>query len=400
MRVTIAVMTSDPPEDPPDERPSRGGASLTSGGDASVGGDVVGRDKITHTESSTTYISEGGPAARYAIIGIVVVALAAIGLFAFLALRGAAPPDIANVLPPTATSTITETRVAETATLTLTPTPTEAPATLTPTPTSTEAPTTPTPTPTPTEAPTTPTPTPTPTGTEAPPSASTLPLYDDFEDGCPDAARWSVQTNPADFATPIPVVVLSSADCLQTSDQYFVNEENGVLAVATSLEGEQSFGLAASPPDCFSEAEVTLTLNEVNVFEGRRSAYLNVGVDIAQRTRPARVEVRLLGGNLNGLRRYNIFLRLITAAGPSDYGLRDYTPGRPITVAFRVVKQQLVVSAGGQPFTAMSEDGQLVPIAFTIRGNPCALTLGYRAEDQIALSGAFDEVRLQPAAGP
>jgi len=402
-------MTSDPPEDPPDERPSRGGASLTSGGDASVGGDVVGRDKVTHTESSTTYISEGGPAARYAIIGIVVVALAAIGSFAILALRDAATPDAANVLRSTATPAMTETRLVETATPTPpTPTPTEAPATLTPTPTPTEAPATLTPTPTPTEAPATPAPTPTPTAlptatptsTEAPPSASTLPLYDDFEDGCLDAARWSVQTNPADFATPIPVAVLSSADCLQTSDQYFVNEENGVLAVATSLEGEQTFGLAASPPACFSEAEVTLTLNEVNVFEGRRSAYLNVGVDIVQRTRPARVEVRLLGGNLNGPRRYNIFLRLITATGPSDYGLRDYTPGRPITVAFRVVKQQLVVFAGGLPFTVMSEDGQLVPIAFTIRGNPCVLTLGYRAEDQIALNGAFDEVRLQPAAGP
>lgn len=245
-----------------------------------------------------------------------------------------------------------------------------------------------------------------PTSTQATPSASTLPLYDDFNDDCLDAARWSVQTNPADFATPAPAFASTANNCLQTDDRYFVKEEGGVLAVATSLEGEQSFGLAAAnaerstAPGCFSEAEVTLVLNEVNVFEGRRSAYLSVGVDITQRTRPARVEVRLLGGNLNGPRRYNLLVRLITAAGPSDYGLRDYTPGRPVTVAFRVINEQLVVSANGQPFTVLSEDGQLVPVAFTIRGNPCALTLGYRAEDQIALSGAFDEVRLQPAAGP
>jgi hypothetical protein len=401
-------MSNDPTDrdstNGPDEA-QPGGASLSGGRDVSVGGDVVGRDKVTQTSTSTTYIHEGGPAARYAIIGIVVVALAAIGLFAFLAWRGAPSPSA------TATLTLTSTQTSVTATPDLTATALAAPATATPTPTVTA---TATPSATPTEAPATFTPTPgvtptetataaptaTPTATEPTPPASNVPLYDDFNDDCLDAARWSVQTNPAGFATPAPASAATANGCLQTDDQFFVKEEDGVLAVKTSLEGEQSFGLAASPPGCFSEAEVTLVLNEVNVFEGRRSAYLSVGVDITQRTRSARVEVRVLGGNLSGPRRYNLFVRLITAAGPSDYGLRDYTPGRPVTVAFRVINEQLVISANGQPFTVLSEDGQPVPVAFTIRGNPCAFTLGYRAEDQIALTGAFDEVRLQPAPGP
>lgn len=384
-----------------------GGARLSGGRDVSIGGDVVGRDRVTQTSTSTTYINEGGPAARYAIIGIVIVALVAIGLFAFIASRNT-PISSATATPAltstqtlvTATPDPTLTALAARPTTTDTPTPTVT-ATATPSPSPTEASATPTPTPgvTPT-ATATAEPTISPTEMEPTPSASNLPLYDDFNDDCLDAARWSVQTNPAGFATPAPVSASTDNGCLQTDDRYFVKEENGVLAVETSLEGEQSFGLAASPPGCFSEAEVTLALNEVNVFEGRRSAYLSVGVDITQRTRPARVEVRLLGGNLNGPRRYNLFVRLITAAGPSDYGLRDYTPGRPVTVAFRVINEQLVVSANGQPFTVLSEDGQAVPVAFTIRGNPCALTLGYRAEDQIALTGAFDDVRLQPAAGP
>lgn len=382
-------------DNPRDDEPS--GANVSSGGDTSVGGDVVGRDKVTHTSTSTTYVSEGGPAARYAIVGVVVVALVAIALFAFLVARGLTPPvpsATPSLTPPPTTPLPLPTATAS-ATATATPT-----ATLTPTPTPTEAPATSTPTSvvTPTETSTV-APTATPTSTEATPSASTLPLYDDFEDGCLDAARWSVQTNPGDFSTPEPASAFSNgSDCLQTNDQYFVNEENGALSVATSLEGEQSFGLAASATGCFSEAEVTLALNEINVFEGRRAAYLSVGVDVAQRTRPARVEVRLQGGNLNGPRRYTLFVRLITAAGPSDYGQRDYTPGRPMVVAFRVINQQLIVSANGQPFTALSDDGQPVPIAFSLRDNPCTLALGYRAEDQIAVAGRFDEVRLQPVA--
>ncbi|MCS6910151.1 MAG: hypothetical protein NZM11_06225 [Anaerolineales bacterium] len=392
-----------------------GSASLSGGRDVSVGGDVVGRDKVTQTSTSTTYISEGGPAARYAIIGIVIVALAAIGLFAFLAWRNAPPPSV------TATPALTATHTPVTSTPDLTATALAAPATAavlataTPTPTATATAAAATTLPaTPTEAlvtftPTsgiTPTatataePTATPTSTETTSPPSNLPLYDDFNDDCLDANRWTVQTNPGDFATPAPASASTDNGCLQTDDQFFVEENDGVLSVATSLEGEQSFGLAASPPICFSEAEVTLVLNEVNVFEGRRSAYLSVGVDIAQRTRQARVEVRLLGSNQSGPRRYHLFVRLITAAGPSDYGLRDYIPGRPVTVAFRVINEHLVISANGQPFIVLNEDGQPVPVAFTIRGNPCALTLGYRAEDQIALTGTFDDVRLQPVPGP
>jgi hypothetical protein len=106
------------------------GANLNSSGDTNIGGDVVGRDKITTTSSSTTNIGadsvegdkvtattniEGGPVARYAVIGIIMVAIVAI---IAVALRGGIPstptpgmtpiPTVAPAFtsaPPTATAT-------------------------------------------------------------------------------------------------------------------------------------------------------------------------------------------------------------------------------------------------------------------------------------------------------
>lgn len=88
-----------------------------SGGDLSVGGSIIGRDQIQNTTINTT-VRDGGPVARYAVIGLVIVAvLAIVGLTYALGGRTpesatptpAATQTLVALAPATPTPTLTAT---------------------------------------------------------------------------------------------------------------------------------------------------------------------------------------------------------------------------------------------------------------------------------------------------
>jgi hypothetical protein len=85
------------------------GANLNSGGDANIGGDVIGRDNITTTSTSTTTNIEGGPVARYAVIGIIiaVVSMAAIAIIVLVLSRGTPSLTAPSEATPTPSTTAT-----------------------------------------------------------------------------------------------------------------------------------------------------------------------------------------------------------------------------------------------------------------------------------------------------
>jgi len=116
-----------------------------SGGvNADVGGDlnaqnIVGRDSIQNTTTQTTTNIEGGPVARYSVIGIVIVAVIAIASIAIIVLvlsRGILSPKPTSEAAPTPTIASSFTSAPPTATpppiSTTSPTPTES--TITPSP--------------------------------------------------------------------------------------------------------------------------------------------------------------------------------------------------------------------------------------------------------------------------
>ncbi len=117
-----------------------------SGGvNADVGGDLnaqnmVGRDSIQNTTTNTTQTTthiEGGPVARYSVLGIVVVAVIAIGSIAIITLtllRGPSSPATTSGAPPTPSATATESP-SLTPVITATPIPTLASTTTQPLPT-------------------------------------------------------------------------------------------------------------------------------------------------------------------------------------------------------------------------------------------------------------------------
>ncbi len=81
-------------------------AEVTSGADLSVGGSIVGRDSIqstTHQSSQTVTHIDGGPVARYAVLGIVCVALASLILLALVINLAWRPDRSASIMTPPAT---------------------------------------------------------------------------------------------------------------------------------------------------------------------------------------------------------------------------------------------------------------------------------------------------------
>lgn len=377
------------------------GANLT-GDEVSVGGDVVGRDKVTQnttsttSTTSTTYVSEGGPVARYAVFSLVFIAALAIITIALFASRtpgaGATPTPspspvvtlTAPIPPPTATSTPTSVAPTETS-----PAPPPATATQTPEP--------PTATLTPTE---TATATPTLAPGVSPTPTSALPVYDAFDDNCLNADRWTLSAPPAGAEAATPTPIPNQNGCLQADRQFFTEGRDGRLSVFLSLEDEGTYQLAQTPPGCFREAEVTLALNQVEVFADRHLAYLSLGASLQRVSGEATLEVRVRGSNVNGPLLYDVAPRLLVASGYQDFPTLSYAAGQPITIALRV-RDVGDVNVGGtaslnKRFTVYV-NGQPLSPSFSVIADPCNLTIGYHADAPTLLDGYFEEVRLLAA---
>jgi hypothetical protein len=374
------------------------GTNIEGGGDVNIGGDVVGRDKVSNSTNTTT-ISEGGPVARYSVLGVVGIAALAILMFTFIILRNggtaaltATPTATAPMLTPTSTPTIsTAAKLATpTETSTLTPIPTE---TATPTSTPTELP------------PPTSTGTPIPTETLQPAitvsPVSSVPVYDNFADGCLDADKWALVQEPPAPETPTPEPVLSSANCLDVQHELFTEGRDGRLSVLLTFEGGHTHQLLQKSNACYDQAEVVLALNNVSVLgNDPRTSFINVGLSLDRQYEDGVLDVRLEGSNATGKLASQAILRWTTARGPFNIAVQDYSFDQPVTVAFRIeevgvpqgnatqgaTNKILTVYLGNKPFG--------LPFSMLLA---CGLTIGYHADDQTSLKGYFEEVRLQPA---
>jgi len=378
---------------PENDEPPNNGVDLNTSGDLRVGGDVVGRDKVTTTTTTTT-ITEGGPTARYAVIGIVVIAALAIIITA-IALRGPISP--ASPTPtPSATPTPSPTTpvpASPTSSSPDTPSPTDTPTfTYTPEPTATQTNSpTPAPSATATDNFSTPTLTPLPT--------SALAVFDDFGDKCLDANKWNlggVSTAPdAPMPTPLP----APDGCLQTQEQFITEGDDGHLSVFVSLEGDQTHSLAEQTPACFREAEVTLALDDVQVTGAEPgTAYLSLGLGLQRVSGDGTLEIRLEGGTTSGRLDAQVTSRLITAAGYQNFGPLGYAFHQRVTVAVRVTE---VGQGAGHQVTskkiAVYVEGVPLGPPLSILTDPCGLSLGYHADAPTTLDGFFDDVRLEPS---
>ena len=383
-----------------------GETNIESGGDTTIGGDVVGRDKIattTHTthvgadavagdkvtQTTITTHVEGGPTTRLAIAGVIGIAVLAILVLAAIFFGGGAPAR------PSPTPSATATTPLPSATLTVEePSRTPLPLLVTTEPPSPIPTITPTPTPTPSSTPTPtdtsfPTNTPTLTLTPSPPSA--LGVYDDFNDLCLDEAHWALNVAPVGTETPTPTPIPARGSCLNASDQFFNEDRDGHLNVFLTLEGDETGSLVQTSNACYKEAEVLLALHDVIIFdENVRSAYLSVGVSVARKSGPSFVELRLEGTNASGRFQPQITTRLtlLGAGGPTTLAALPYTFDQIVRVAFRVNDKY------GLRLTVYVNDQPIKP-DLSIESAPCGLTLGYHADTQTLLDGYFDEVRLE-----
>ena len=393
-----------------------GETNIESGGDTTIGGDVVGRDKITTTTTNTTNVGadsvagdkvtqttvttnvEGGPTTRTAIIGVIIIAALAIIVLAAVIFGGG------GLGRPTPTPSATATNPAPSATPVL-PTSTLVIAvfTDTPMPATTEPPSpiptiTPTPTPTPSSTPTptdTSFPTNTPTLTLTPSPTSALGVYDDFNDQCLDEARWALQAEPVGFDTPTPTPIPVQGNCLDTAWEFITEDRRGHLNVFLTFEGDVTNKMVQKSSACYQEAEVWLALHDVIVLDDNlRSAYLSVGVSVSRQSGPGFLEVRLEGTNPTGKASppttYQITMRLTVPDGYQNFGPWEYTLDHAALFAFRVEDNRLGVYLDHDPnplfHTFSISPGSL----------PCGLTLGYHADTLTLLEGYFDEVRLAP----
>ena len=394
-----------PDQDP--DKDQQDGVDVNAGRDVTVGGNVVGRDSVTNTTTTTTttQITEGGPVARYAVLGVVGIAALALIIIAVIASRNNPPPPTPTQ-PPTATIPAP--------TLTPSPPPTDTPP---PAPTATHPPTMP-PTATPVELPSdTPSPTlpatttpehPTTTPTNALPPAPTpsptsaLAEYDDFNTNCLDAGRWDLKTEPAGLEAQTPTPLPTLGNCLQAQEQFFTQGGDGNLSVFLSLEGDQTHSLVQNPAACYKDVEVRLALNDMQVFDtsAGHTSYLSVGVSLSRVSGDGFLEVRVEGGNTSGRLASQITSRWTLPGGYINFGPLPYTFRQPLTVAFRVKE---VGKGSGNAALGQSKsvtayvDNQPIGPPFSILADPCSLTIGYHADAPTLLDGYFDEVRLNLA---
>lgn len=163
----------------------KGKIKAEAGGDLTVGRDIVGGDKIT----KTTNISEGGPVARYAVIGMAVIAVVAVIGILIAVLWGG--QSVAPTATQASTSALTFTSASSTAIPTNLPT-------------------------TPPAATSTTMPTPVEATATASPSATSAPAY--FRSSCIVAEKWD--------AYPF---VPKNDPCLPLSDVGFIPQDNGLV---------------------------------------------------------------------------------------------------------------------------------------------------------------------------
>jgi hypothetical protein len=399
-----------PDETPDGNLPGQSGG-LNIEGKASIQGNAVGRDSISQTTNTTTNIAEGGPVARYAVIGVIVIAVLAIVIIALLATQ---ERPVVPVATHTATATLPPT-LAPSATATLTPLPptlTEPPIAR-PTPLSTETrlpptPTAPSPSPSPTQEVTLPPPTdtapPLPTEpatatptlpatitqeaplnlTPTPWPTSALPLYDDFASTCLKKEKWML-----DWVWQSPLPTPGAPVCLDTFPQFMAADGGlGVFLDSTvELTKSVTHALTSAQMGYYKQVEVTFALTNVGVFSDTRTAYLSAGVSV-QLARPADadLEVRLQGSNASGKFVYQItsLLSLKDGSGNIGGGRLPYTPEQPVVVAFRVKGNKLTAYVDNQPIAG----------PFSILSEPSAVNIGYHADTLTTLDGAFAEVRI------
>ena len=396
-------------ETPEGDLPSQSGG-VNIEGTANIQGNAVGRDSISQTTNTTTTIAEGGPVARYAVMGVIVIAVLAIVIIALLATqeRPVVPaplPTATATLPPThapsATSTLTH--LPPTATEPPTARPTSTPSETPPPPTET-----PSPSPSPTQEATLPPPTdttpslPTEPATATPTFAATitqvaplnltstplptpvLPLYDDFASTCLRKEKWML-----DWVWQSPLPTPGAPVCLVTRPQ-FMDADGGLMVFLDStveLTRSVTHALTSAQMGYFQQVEVRFALTDVGVFSDTRTAYLSAGVSV-QLARPADadLEVRLQGSNASGKFVYQItsLLNLKDGSGNIGGSILPYTPGQPVVAAFRVKGNKLTAYVDNQPIAG----------PFSILSEPSAVNIGYHADTLTTIDGAFAEVRI------
>jgi hypothetical protein len=378
-----------------------GQVSVESEGDVTVGGNVVGRDSITNTTHNTTTtttttitnITEAGPVARrvmYAAFGIAMLAILVLGVNV-LRSNASTPTPLPPTptlsapspsLPPTETPGATpQDMPTATSTTTLKPSSTLQPPTDMPAPTSFS---TYTPTPLP---PVILSPTPTP--------ASAVPVYDDFNNNCLDADKWTLSAALAGPETPTPTPVPSSGNCLNARRQFFaedIGRLNVFLDQGAAGEGEVEYQLTPIRAGCYKQVEVVLALDDMQPLPDAEvvNTFLSVGVDVvlargSGNDVPARLEVQLGRDNVNGPLLTRITSLLTVPEGNEKYEA-TYSLGQVATISFRLV---------GGKLRAYIDD-QLVAGGFAVAEDPCSLTIGFHADPHTLVDGYFEEVRLAP----
>lgn len=392
-----------PDKEPTDKSPEQEPPASQSGGvnidgRTKVDGNIAGRDSVsnvtttsttTNTNTSTTNVNEGGPVTRYAVLGVIGIAALAIIVIALVAIGGRPPAPTATPTP-SATATFTPTVTpspspvppTDTATATLTPRPPTDTSTPTASPTQTDTPTaTASPTATATASATavlSPTPTPTPWPT------SFLPLYDDFAGTCLRAERWML-----DWQTGNPTPTPGAPICLVTRPEYMAADDGlGVFLgqddTAPLTKGE-THTLTTAGFGYYRQIEVRVTLNKAEVLTDTHTAYLSVSAP-AIRANEADMEIHVQGGQVNGKPVYQIisFLILRDGSGLQQGQTLPYTLGQTVVIDFRVKGNKLTAYVDDQPILG----------PYSILTEPSSVTLGYHVDQQTALDGAFDEVRI------
>jgi hypothetical protein len=404
-------------ETPGSDLPAQSGG-LNIDGKTSIGGNAVGRDSITQTttNTTTTTVTEGGPVARYAVIGMIVIAALAIVIIALLALQS---HPLALTTTPTASATATFPPSLTPSATTLPPppptaTPTERP-TSTPSPTETPLPPSETPTASATTSPTAEntlppapigspsptepaTPTATATATEAPAPSATptlnptpvLPLYDNFASTCLKKEKWML-----DWVWQSPQPTPGAPVCLDTHPQFMAPDPDGGLIVFIDPTVDIAKGvthlLTASQLGYYRQVDVAFKLNKVEVFTDTRTAYLSAGVSVPLgSSKDADLEIRLQGSNKGGKFAYQVtsVLNLKDGSGSlnGDTPL-SYVPGQTVVATFLVKGNKLTAYV----------DNQAVSASFSILADKLwSVNIGYHLDPQTSLDGVFSEVRILP----
>ncbi len=397
-------------ETPEGDLPGQSGG-INIEGTTHIQGDAVGRDSISQTTNTTNNIAEGGPVARYAVIGVIVIAALAIVIVALLATQeppvvpaptATATPTLLPTLAPSATATLTPLPPTATEPPTAQPTasPTETPLPPTETPSASPSPTQEATLPPPTETPPPPTEPATATPTFPPPTVesapvnltptpwpiSALPLYDDFASTCLNKDKWML-----DWVWQSPLPTPGAPVCLDTRPQFMDTEANVGLMVfldpTVELTKSVTHALTTAQMGYFRQVEVTFVLTDVAVFSDTRTTYLSAGVSVRlARPADADLEVRLQGSNATGKFAYQITSLLNLKDGSGNIGgdRLPYTPGQPVVAAFRVTGNKLTAYVDNQPIAG----------PFSILSEPSAVNIGYHADPQTTIDGAFAEVRI------